>query len=434
MPWGSWDANAVRVWLRQVCRSLSTQKLLAPAGDKCWQVSSYGRCCNLAGVVLEGSSHPSGYRHVNISGHMFKVHRLVAFAFLGPPPNELQWQVHHRDGNPSNNRLDNLEYVTQSQNILCSYANPSRRTSGNYHSKPVMWRAPGSQSWTTSPSMTHAAEQLGMHRSAVSKACRHGKQAKGFEFQLADCSQCASMVEEEWRQMYDPMLGDPVPGRMVSSLGRIWSKSGKISRGWRTTEGYYRTQLTLSPGKRTESVHRLVAFAFCGPPVNPARTHVNHKDCNKGNNASENLEYVTASENMAHYWANTSSRPQPHGKPVESRRHGSNREWQRHASVTSAAEVLGVHASSISKCLHGQRSQTGGFEFRAARMQWADPYEDEEWRKVDLEAHVQERATRKEKTCLQLNRAFAQLKNHQTVREFPGAIVIARPSCSMMSN
>ena len=377
-----------------VVRFFSTRTLQVPAGEKCWQVSSYGRCCNLAGVVSQGSAQPSGYRTAHIAGYMFYLHRLVAFAFLGPPPTGLAWQVNHLDGNPSNNRLENLEYVTASQNILHASAKLSRPPGKPQYSKPVMWRVAGSQRWTSSPSMKDAAKQLGMNRKTVSSACRQGKPAKGFEFQLAESTESTTLVGEQWRQMYDPMSGALVPGRMVSSLGRIRSKNGTRSSGWQTKAGYYRTKLTLSLYKRCEFVHRLVAFAFLGPPVNP-RNQVNHKDLDKGNNALDNLEYVTPAENIAHYYrANASSRRRPDGKPVESRRINSKDDWKRHSSVAIAAEVLGVHTTSISKCLHGRRCQTGGFEFQAARTQWATFYAEEEWRKVDLEAHFRERAGR----------------------------------------
>ncbi len=44
----------------------------------------------------------------------FLVHRLVAFAFLGDPPP--RYEVNHKDGNPQNNVVDNLEWVSRSYN------------------------------------------------------------------------------------------------------------------------------------------------------------------------------------------------------------------------------------------------------------------------------------------------------------------------------
>ena len=47
----------------------------------------------------------------------YRVHRLVAEAFC-PGHDAEHDQVNHKDGNRSNNRADNLEWVTQSENIL----------------------------------------------------------------------------------------------------------------------------------------------------------------------------------------------------------------------------------------------------------------------------------------------------------------------------
>jgi hypothetical protein len=40
----------------------------------------------------------------------------VAAAFIGECP--IRYQVNHKDGNPQNNFVDNLEYVTQKENSL----------------------------------------------------------------------------------------------------------------------------------------------------------------------------------------------------------------------------------------------------------------------------------------------------------------------------
>lgn len=51
---------------------------------------------------------------INVQGKRrnLLIHRLIMMAFYGSQ----QYQVNHKDGNKKNNRLDNLEYVTASQN------------------------------------------------------------------------------------------------------------------------------------------------------------------------------------------------------------------------------------------------------------------------------------------------------------------------------
>ena len=55
-----------------------------------------------------------GHRHHNIG-----VHRAIALAFIGAPPEGME--VLHINGNPTDNRPENLRYGTQQENILDVY-------------------------------------------------------------------------------------------------------------------------------------------------------------------------------------------------------------------------------------------------------------------------------------------------------------------------
>ena len=321
----------------------------------------------------------------------FLVHRVTAFSFLGPPPSEDAWQVHHKDGNPANNRVTNLEYVTGSQNLRYSFASGTRRRGGP--TKPVVYRAVGSIEWTRCPSIKAAASELGVSRAAVSQACRRQTPLKGYELGVENLCQ-TTLRGEEWRPMLCPVSGVEVAGRMVSSLGRLRTHAGHVHSGY-LRSGYPAARYTSLAGSRVEAVHRLVAVAFLGPPPSSQHTQVNHKDGDKKNNAVPNLEYVTPSENRAHYLENRTaehrSKTRSDSKPVWSRAYGSNDEWAWHPSILSAAKALGVHSSSVSQCVRGNCHQAGGYEFRADIFQ---SLSGEIWKDVDVEALVNEKRTR----------------------------------------
>ena len=66
------------------------------------------------GKVLSPGIRPDGYLVVSLQYRMFRVHRIVAEAFL-PNPDNLP-QVNHKDEDKSNNRVDNLEWCDSKYN------------------------------------------------------------------------------------------------------------------------------------------------------------------------------------------------------------------------------------------------------------------------------------------------------------------------------
>lgn len=95
--------------------------------EGCYEISNHGRikCLVRKGVPKEIFKslriHPNhGYIDVQLRKDnkvkTLKLHRLVAINFL-PNPNDLP-VVNHKDGNKTNNKVDNLEWVTHKENIL----------------------------------------------------------------------------------------------------------------------------------------------------------------------------------------------------------------------------------------------------------------------------------------------------------------------------
>lgn len=65
--------------------------------------------------------------HKDAHGKMMSVHRLVAIAFI-PNPNNLP-QVNHKDCNKTNNCVDNLEWITNRDNVIYAFKNGDRHIS-----------------------------------------------------------------------------------------------------------------------------------------------------------------------------------------------------------------------------------------------------------------------------------------------------------------
>lgn len=105
-------------------------------------------------------------------------------------------------------------------------------------------------------------------------------------------------MKEEWRSVLCRTYE-------VSSLGRVRRAkpdrmgrcSFKVLKPWPQRGGYLQVRLCIGHKTQTWLVHQLVATAFFG-----ARRglEVNHRDGNKTNNAIDNIEWVTSSENARH--------------------------------------------------------------------------------------------------------------------------------------
>ena len=72
-------------------------------------------------MILKQSKTKSGYMQIIIFGKAYLVHRLVSFAWIPNPENKPF--VNHKNGIKDDNRVDNLEWVTRSENVAHAVKN-----------------------------------------------------------------------------------------------------------------------------------------------------------------------------------------------------------------------------------------------------------------------------------------------------------------------
>lgn len=116
---------------------------------------------------------------------------------------------------------------------------------------------------------------------------------------------------------------------------------GSITKGRKplgqspNTTGYLKVMLDVANTKGTYLVHRLVACKHV--PKVDGKLYVNHKDGNRLNNAADNLEWVTSSENAQHAYGIA---PGTKEKAIAMRATG--------MTYKEIAQAVGVSAMSVS--------------------------------------------------------------------------------------
>lgn len=147
----------------------------------------------------------------------------------------------------------------------------------------------------------------------------------------------------------------------ISNLGRVKRvTTGRILKGGKDKDGYLMVKLYKNNIRSNKKIHRLVAEAFIPNPEN--KPQVNHADENKTNNSLDNLEWMTAKENINHGTHNERvSKTMSIPIIATNLKTGESQEFY---GASECARQLGLYQQHISAVLKGILKQTKGYTFK----------------------------------------------------------------------
>lgn len=262
------------------------KKIIINGQQTDYEISKDGKVfSNKTNKFLQGSVYNTGYRMVRLtiggSKKSYAIHRLVAETFL-QNPKKLPI-VNHKDGNKLNNKVDNLEWVNQSEN------------------------------------RTHAVQNK------ISKLA-NGKRNK---------IRKDTLKISEWKRYKNSNY-------LVSKNGKVFNEKTEILlKETPNQAGYIRYTLRIDNKNCTKLAHSLVIESWLDLILTSSDI-INHIDGDKTNNSLQNLEISNKKDNALHsfYILNKNVKPVIRYNEEKSLK-------KEYPSLTKAAAAIGLSPSGL---------------------------------------------------------------------------------------
>lgn len=251
-----------------------------------YKISNDGKVWNENKQKFMKNGLCNGYENIKINYKTYAIHRLVAETFIPNPDNKPY--VNHINCIKTDNRVENLEWVTQKENCAAHKKQIS-------HPRKVIQMDMTGKEIKKYDSLKEAGIAIGFSASAISKAVLGiNNSAGGYLWTYEDSSHVKALNITKGKQIYEHNKYYVFPD------GTIYNNVRKaIVKPVKNASGYTYVTISNNETKKNYYVHRLVAEHFI-ENKDKNKTQVNHKNKQRDDNRIENLEWVTVSDNNIH--------------------------------------------------------------------------------------------------------------------------------------
>jgi len=271
-----------------------------------YEVSSLGRVrrdrANNEKTIFTGTKEIDGYIRVGLSKdgkcRKYKMHRLVAIAFIPNPDPINKIEVNHL-GEKDDNRVCMLEWVSPKENSI----HGSKKNSGTNHKLAINKIDPETDEVIKLYKTLNEIKDDGFTINKV-MLCVNGKNKThlGFKWEKAEeinnnnnnnnNNEAETYENEIWKDLKDSIFDEvnKFTNYKVSNYGRIKGHFDKIMKP-NCTAGTFIVQLRHNKLAKYMRVHSLVLMAFnISRPE--GKDEVDHIDSNNNNNKLSNLQWA----------------------------------------------------------------------------------------------------------------------------------------------
>jgi hypothetical protein len=250
-----------------------------------YEISNDGQVRNKNTKVVKKTNIRSGYENISLLGqntNQFKIHRMVAMAFIRNDDPEKNI-VNHKDGNKTNNNVSNLEWTTiqgNNQHSMDSGLTPKTcRAVYQYKDNGEIVK------YST---ITGAGKATNVDSGSIAKVCKgRQKTAGGYKWEFVDKNENERDVD---LSEYIKVKG--YTNYMINRNGDVYSiPFKKLMKQNKHADGY--KQITLSNNGKSKSylIHRLLAEHYIENDDPNNKKNIKHINGNSKDNRIENLEW-----------------------------------------------------------------------------------------------------------------------------------------------